>query len=81
MNDANIRNLIAPQENQGFRCERTSDWGPASSATFLFQAKQISRRYPVLLLVAQRFIYRQLMYSVVIRAMINAMRGRVGVSA
>ena len=33
MNDANIRNLIAPQENQGFRCERTSDWGPASSAT------------------------------------------------
>lgn len=33
------------------------------------------QRYPVLLLVAQRFVYRQLMYSVVIRAVINAMRG------
>jgi hypothetical protein len=33
------------------------------------------KRYPALLLVAQRFIYRQLMYSVVIRAVINAMRG------
>ncbi len=32
-------------------------------------------RYPALLLVAQRFVYRQLMYSVVIRALINAMRG------
>ncbi|MFM6931439.1 MAG: glycosyltransferase [Novosphingobium sp.] len=32
-------------------------------------------RYPALLLVAQRFIYRQLMYSVVIRAVTNAMRG------
>lgn len=33
MGEANIRNLMTPQENQGFRCERTSDWGPASSAT------------------------------------------------
>ena len=33
------------------------------------------QRYPALLLVAQRFIYRQLMYSVVIRAVINAIRG------
>lgn len=32
MGEANIRNLMTPQENQGFRCERTSDWGPASSA-------------------------------------------------
>ena len=33
MGEANIRNLMTPQENQGFRCERTSDWGPASSAS------------------------------------------------
>ncbi|MEO6091511.1 MAG: glycosyltransferase [Novosphingobium sp.] len=33
------------------------------------------RRYPALLLVAQRFIYRQLMYLVVIRAASNALRG------
>jgi len=33
------------------------------------------RRYPVMLLVAQRFVYRQLMYSVVIRAVANALRG------
>lgn len=31
--------------------------------------------YPALLLVAQRFIYRQLMYIVVFRAVINALRG------
>ena len=36
-------------------------------------------RYPVFLLVAQRFVYRQLMYWVVIRAVASAMRGpRVG---
>jgi cellulose synthase/poly-beta-1,6-N-acetylglucosamine synthase-like glycosyltransferase/peptidoglycan/xylan/chitin deacetylase (PgdA/CDA1 family)/spore germination protein YaaH len=40
-----------------------------------YRLEQRERRYPVLLLVAQRFIYRQLMYSVVIRAVINAMRG------
>jgi peptidoglycan-N-acetylglucosamine deacetylase len=33
------------------------------------------KRYPALLLVMQRFIYRQLMYSVVIRAVWNALRG------
>ena len=33
------------------------------------------KRYPVLLLVAQRFIYRQLMYSVVIRAVAAALSG------
>ncbi len=32
-------------------------------------------RYPLFLLVAQRFIYRQIMYSVVIRAAWNALRG------
>ena len=31
--------------------------------------------YPAMLLVMQRFIYRQLMYSVVIRAVVNALRG------
>lgn len=33
------------------------------------------KRYPALLLVAQRFIYRQLMYTVVIRALLSALRG------
>ena len=32
-------------------------------------------RYPAVLLVMQRFVYRQLMYSVVIRAVWNAIRG------
>jgi cellulose synthase/poly-beta-1,6-N-acetylglucosamine synthase-like glycosyltransferase/peptidoglycan/xylan/chitin deacetylase (PgdA/CDA1 family)/spore germination protein YaaH len=37
------------------------------------------RRYPALLLVAQRFVYRQIMYSVVIRAVATAITGpRVG---
>ena len=33
------------------------------------------KRYPALLLVAQRFIYRQIMYSVVLRAVAAALRG------
>ena len=33
------------------------------------------RRFPAGLLVAQRFIYRQIMYSVVVRAVANAVRG------
>jgi hypothetical protein len=33
------------------------------------------RRYPALLLVAQRFIYRQIMYGVVIRAIGTAILG------
>ncbi|MDF0541982.1 glycosyltransferase [Sphingobium sp. H39-3-25] len=32
-------------------------------------------RYPALLLIAQRFIYRQIMYSVVIRAVVTAITG------
>lgn len=40
-----------------------------------YRLEQREKRYPVFLLVAQRFIYRQLMYSVVIRAVINAIRG------
>jgi cellulose synthase/poly-beta-1,6-N-acetylglucosamine synthase-like glycosyltransferase/peptidoglycan/xylan/chitin deacetylase (PgdA/CDA1 family)/spore germination protein YaaH len=33
------------------------------------------RRFPVLLLLAQRFVYRQIMYSVVLRAVAAAIRG------
>ena len=33
------------------------------------------RRYPLLLLLAQRFVYRQIMYSVVVRAVAAAVRG------
>ena len=35
------------------------------------------RRFPALRLVAQRFIYRQLMYGIVIRAISAALRGRL----
>ena len=40
-----------------------------------YRLERREARYPVLLLVAQRFIYRQLMYGVVIRALIDALRG------
>lgn len=40
-----------------------------------YRLERRERRYPVLLLVAQRFVYRQLMYFVVIRAVLNALRG------
>jgi len=40
-----------------------------------YRLEKRERRYPAFLLVAQRFVYRQLMYFVVIRAVINAMRG------
>ena len=33
------------------------------------------KRFPAFLLLAQRFVYRQLMYSVVIRAVDSAMAG------
>jgi cellulose synthase/poly-beta-1,6-N-acetylglucosamine synthase-like glycosyltransferase/peptidoglycan/xylan/chitin deacetylase (PgdA/CDA1 family)/spore germination protein YaaH len=35
------------------------------------------QRFPALLLLAQRFIYRQLMYGVVIRSLVAALRGRM----
>ncbi len=35
------------------------------------------QRFPALLLVAQRLVYRQLMYSVVLRSISSALRGRV----
>jgi cellulose synthase/poly-beta-1,6-N-acetylglucosamine synthase-like glycosyltransferase/peptidoglycan/xylan/chitin deacetylase (PgdA/CDA1 family)/spore germination protein YaaH len=35
------------------------------------------RRFPALRLVAQRFVYRQLMYGIVIRAVSTALRGRL----
>ncbi len=34
-------------------------------------------RYPALLLIAQRLVYRQIMYGVVIRAISSAVRGLV----
>lgn len=40
-----------------------------------YRLEQRERRYPALLLVGQRFVYRQLMYSVVLRAVVNALRG------
>jgi hypothetical protein len=35
------------------------------------------QHFPALRLVAQRFVYRQLMYSIVIRAVSAALRGRL----
>jgi cellulose synthase/poly-beta-1,6-N-acetylglucosamine synthase-like glycosyltransferase/peptidoglycan/xylan/chitin deacetylase (PgdA/CDA1 family)/spore germination protein YaaH len=40
-----------------------------------YRLERRETRYPALLLVAQRFVYRQLMYWVVIRAVANALRG------
>ena len=40
-----------------------------------YRLERRAAHYPALLLIAQRFVYRQLMYGVVIRALINAMRG------
>ena len=41
-----------------------------------FRMDSRERRFPALLLIAQRFVYRQLMYWVVIRAVSAALRGR-----
>ena len=46
MGEANIRNLMTPQENQGFRCERTSDWGPASSANISMRINEMGLMGP-----------------------------------
>jgi peptidoglycan-N-acetylglucosamine deacetylase len=35
------------------------------------------QRFPALRLVAQRFVYRQLMYGIVLRAVSAALRGRL----
>ncbi|MEO6718249.1 MAG: glycosyltransferase [Novosphingobium sp.] len=40
-----------------------------------YRLERREKHYPGLLLVAQRFVYRQLMYGVVIRAVWNALRG------
>ncbi|MBB4840219.1 cellulose synthase/poly-beta-1,6-N-acetylglucosamine synthase-like glycosyltransferase/spore germination protein YaaH/peptidoglycan/xylan/chitin deacetylase (PgdA/CDA1 family) [Sphingomonas kyeonggiensis] len=40
-----------------------------------YRMERREKRYPGLLLLAQRFVYRQLMYWVVIRAVANALRG------
>ena len=40
-----------------------------------YRLERREKRYPLVLLVAQRFVYRQVMYGVVIRAVWNALRG------
>jgi cellulose synthase/poly-beta-1,6-N-acetylglucosamine synthase-like glycosyltransferase/peptidoglycan/xylan/chitin deacetylase (PgdA/CDA1 family)/spore germination protein YaaH len=40
-----------------------------------YRLERREKRYPWLLLMAQRIVYRQIMYAVVIRAVINALRG------
>jgi len=40
-----------------------------------FRLEPRERRFPLLLLLAQRFVYRQIMYSVVVRAVAAAVRG------
>jgi peptidoglycan-N-acetylglucosamine deacetylase len=40
-----------------------------------YRLESREKRYPAVMLVMQRFVYRQLMYSVVIRAVLNALRG------
>jgi peptidoglycan/xylan/chitin deacetylase (PgdA/CDA1 family)/spore germination protein YaaH len=42
-----------------------------------FRMDRRERRFPAWLLISQRFVYRQLMYWVVIKAVAAAMRGRV----
>jgi len=40
-----------------------------------FRLEPRERRFPALLLIAQRFVYRQIMYGVVVRAVASALRG------
>ncbi|MBV9882647.1 MAG: glycosyltransferase [Sphingomonadaceae bacterium] len=42
-----------------------------------FRMDRRERRFPAFLLIAQRFVYRQLMYGVVIKAVAAALRGRL----
>ncbi|MEP9359701.1 glycosyltransferase [Sphingomonas sp. KR3-1] len=55
-------------------------WIAFTSIDFLcgwvaYALEKREKRYPGLLLLAQRFVYRQLMYWVVLRAVANALRG------
>jgi cellulose synthase/poly-beta-1,6-N-acetylglucosamine synthase-like glycosyltransferase len=47
------------------------------SGWLAFRIDGRERRFPALLLVGQRFVYRQLMYFVVIKAVAAALRGRL----
>jgi peptidoglycan-N-acetylglucosamine deacetylase len=50
-----------------------------ASGYIAYRLEPGEKHYPALLLVAQRFVYRQIMYLVVIRAVLSALRGpRVG---
>jgi cellulose synthase/poly-beta-1,6-N-acetylglucosamine synthase-like glycosyltransferase len=40
-----------------------------------YQLEPREKRFPLFLLLAQRFVYRQIMYSVVVRAVVAAVRG------
>ena len=42
-----------------------------------YRLEPTRQRFPALLMLAQRFVYRQLMYGVVIRSIVSALRGRM----
>ena len=42
-----------------------------------YRLEPTRQRFPALLMLAQRFVYRQLMYGVVIRSLISALRGKM----
>ena len=42
-----------------------------------YRLEPTRHRFPALLMIAQRFVYRQLMYGVVLRSISAALRGRV----
>ncbi len=42
-----------------------------------YRLEPTRQRFPALLMIAQRFVYRQLMYGVVIRSIHAALRGQV----
>ena len=42
-----------------------------------YRLEPTRQRFPALLMLAQRFVYRQLMYGVVIRSIVAALRGRM----
>ena len=42
-----------------------------------YRLEPTRQRFPALLMLAQRFVYRQLMYGVVIRSIVSALRGKM----
>ena len=47
----------------------------ATCGWIAYRLEQREKRFPLFLLLAQRFVYRQIMYSVVVRAVVAAVRG------